>query len=235
MLFSLLVACAQNPEGVWLFHISETPDDAACGTVVSHNFVGAGLPAQALDEDEWELADSVTWSEAELFGLVSATDTGWVLLLDGGIYEASAEDESLVFVEEREELSDANAQHPSGYVFEASMAKTAVRSVSLDEGATWDVDSSDERSWAESDSWSEDIGIGANGEAPVGDYLVVDDGAGGEMAANNGFDVVDCADEPCQLSVSTVCSQSWVVRATKTDLSAEDFESVEPYETDAGL
>lgn len=231
----LLLACAQNPEGVWLFHISETPDDADCATSVSHNALAAGLPAEIEDEDEWERSDSETWSEAELFGLVTATSTGWVLLLDGGIYEASAEDETPVFREEREEVASSADEHPSGYVYEADATATRTRTITLGEGASWDVESNDEATWAESDSWADDIGVGATGAIPFGDWLVVDDGAGGTAAAANAYDVLDCADEPCQLQVTETCSSSWVVRATKTELSPEDFEAVEPYETDPGL
>lgn len=234
MLLTLL-ACASNPEGVWLFHISETAEDASCEASVSHNVLDAGLPAEILDEDEWEISDTEAWSEAELFGLVSATDAGFVLLLDGGIYEASDEDEELVFTEVREELEDSSAEHPSGYVWRASTERSQTRTVSLGDGATWDLESSDEQTWSESDSWPDDIGIGATGNIPVGDYLVVSDGAEGTLPASNVFDTLDCTSEPCQLSVSETCSRSWVVRATPTAIDPAEFDSVEPYETGAGL
>ena len=47
-------------------------------------------------------------------------------------------------------------------------------------------------------------------------------------------DLPDCSDDPCELQVESSCSLSFTLSAERTDLSAEDFEAVEPFEREAG-
>lgn len=230
-----LFACSADPSGVWLFHLAETPDAEECSTTVSHNFIAAGLPAESLDDSEWEIEASSTWSESSLFGLVSGAGAGYTLLLDGRIYE-SADGASFTYA--RSAVDDESWSHPSGYVWNASGAASVERVVSanLEEGwtGTWSSVASTSEDYEESDGWSEEIGIGAVGQIPSGEHLVEDDGADGEVAVDNGFDTLDCADEPCQLTITTDCAIEWSLSAELTDLAAEDYEAVAGYETDAG-
>jgi len=231
----LLTACSTDPSGVWLFHLAETPDGEDCGTTVSHNFIGAGLPTEEIDESEWEISESATWSESSLFGLVSATAEGFTLLLDGRIYEGDGE----TFTHVRTTDEDQRWTHPTGYQWSASETSTLeLKATStLEKGAwtgSWSAVDSQVEDYEESDGWSEDIGIGTTGQIPAATVLVEQDEAGDEVPVANLYEELDCADEPCQLSIATDCATEWGLSGELTDLSAEDFEAVAGYETDAG-
>ncbi len=239
-MFLMLLACAGNPEGVWLFSIEEEVSDADCETTVSHNFVAAGLPFEEQDEEVWDLQESVALSSHLLYGLIHQSADGWTLLLDGEIYEASvSESETLSFVGEDRTESSESQEHPSGYVYSAS----AEQELSLGVGllvdgkvatGSWSSDEQARLEVAESDGFSaEEVGF-AVGQIPSDDYLVEDDGAEGLQPALNEPDVVDCGDDPCELQVDSSCSLSFSLSAERTDLSPEDFEAVEPFERDAG-
>jgi hypothetical protein len=238
--FLMLLACSGDPEAVWLFSIEEEVSDADCETTVSHNFVAAGLPFEEQDEEVWDLAESSSLSAHVLYGLVHQTASGWTLLLDGEIYEASpSESETLSFVAEYRTESSESEEHPSGYVFESGAEQELSLGVDLLvdgplASGTWSSEEQARLEVAESDGFSaEEVGF-ATGQIPSDDYLVEDDGADGLQPALNEADVPDCSDDPCELQVESSCSLSFTLSAERTDLSAEDFEAVAPFERDAG-
>ncbi|HJN77460.1 MAG TPA: hypothetical protein QGF58_26280 [Myxococcota bacterium] len=231
----LLFACKADPSGVWLFHLAETPDAEDCATTVSHDFVGAGLPGEDIDESEWQISETATWSESSLFGLVSALSEGYTLLLDGRIYTSA---DGATFTHSRASEDDESWIHPSGYQWSSSASASLEMTVTanLEEGwsGTWSSVDSTIEDYEESDGWSEEIGIGTTGQIPSDDHLVEEDDTGTEVPVSNLFEEIDCADDPCQLSISTDCSIDWSLSAELTSLTAEDFEAVAGYETDAG-
>ena len=234
-MFVLLLACAPDPSGVWLFHVAETPEAEDCGTTVSHNFIDAGLPTEEIDESEWEISESAAWSEAAHFGLVSRAGEGFTLLLDGRIYDS---EDGAAFTHLRSTEDDESMVHPSGYQWRASERSSLEVTITatLEQGwtGTWSSLDSATEDYQESDGWSEEIGIGATGQIPSATWLVEEDDTGAEVPVDNLFEELDCADEPCQLAVETECTLEFALSAELTDLTAEDFEAVAGYETDAG-
>ena len=246
LLLTTMLGCANSQDGVWLFTLHADPDAVEdCVSSVSHNFAGASQPADdsELDDDPWTSQTLTQISAQTFFGLITSTDTGAVLVVDGQTYTGLALDEGgWRFDWTHSETVDDQDTHASGYgwtaytVAQETTAFDLTLTGELATGELWSEGSVD-ATYNESDAWSEDVAavIGTTGRIPASSYLVKDDGAGGTYGASNDWALADCSANPCTLGITQACTLAIGLDAERTDLDPAAYEGVDGAGQDAGL
>jgi hypothetical protein len=245
----LLAACATPPEGVWIFYVTLVPDDdTTCSRNVSHDFSDAYEPgAETADEDDpWTGSEVVTESEWVFFGLITPSSPGEATLVTGGlIYPGARQDDGTWLFSWASSKEDTIlSRHEDGYEFTSSSTSDATTTFDLgaegddgfDGSLTWEDASV--AGFVESDTWSEKVAaaISTTGQIPVADYLVVDDGKGGEKPATNSYDVEECTSETCTLNATETCLRSYAMRSEPTGLDEpEDYDGIDGANQPAGV
>lgn len=235
----LLLGCATSPWGTWAFTLAYTaPEGDECETAITHNFTGAHPPAAATTEDPaWTTSEDAAVSPQLFFGRVEASGDGAMLIVGAEALPGTLTEAGWTFTWTGEESSDSEASHATGYDYAAHAESTAtVRIKGTFSDGTFVGDyypeSTSLQDWSESDTWSDEAAayVGDNGEAPVGTWLVLTDGAGAEVPANNGRAVYDCETASCTLAVETACASRYALTGELTEFAAEDA----PWTEDAG-
>jgi len=232
-----LTGCT-SVDGVWLFTLHVAPDAGEeCVASVTHNFSGAAEPESDddLDDDPWTRSTLTTWSPEAFFGLITETDAGAVLVVDGETYPGSPWDGGgWRFWWTHDVTVEDKDTHASGYAWSSwvSLADLVLFDLSFSaQMATGTVTSAADfdANYTESDAWSEDVAdsVGTTGSIPSASYLVRDDGAGGSYPATNDWALTDCGSHPCTLGVTSSCGLEVGLDAELTDLDPAAFEGVD--------
>jgi hypothetical protein len=225
----LLLACGGNepldPSGVWMLQIA-AGDEAECDTLLSHNLLDATQP-----QTETETQSTTTASDMVVMARLVDSDGGLLLLLEDGVYPEDPDAERATFTWTRSETDSQTDSHAAGYALTVASEQSLTQAVYLDlprtaskvalvvEGS-WTETTSWRRTWEESDTWPDEVGVGGTGAMPASSFLVVPAGdtGGGTVPASNTQWETDCQTDPCTLSVLETCSQSRALTATLTDL-----------------
>ncbi len=245
-LFPLLLAgCATTPWGTWAFTLAVTPATGdECAVSTTHNFTGAYAPESTTVVDEsWTTTTTSSDSPALFFARLEAYGQGSMLIVgDEALPGTHNEDGSWTFAWEGESTDETVATHASGYDYTAYAASTStlkIKGTFNTETFTGDYlpQTTSLQKWDESDTWSDEAAayVGDNGEAPVGTYLVLSDGAGGEIAANNNRAVYDCETATCALTVESTCDYRYALTGQLTEFGPDDAGWLEGAGQPAGL
>ncbi len=247
LLATLSTACAPDIiDGVWQFSMQATDQSAeACTESVSHNFSFGWVPAEDVEDPDWNESEDEALSDQIFYGLITSTGPDAATLILGteaypGVHES---DGSWTFVWTSMTTSSDDDVHASGYQFSATADQT--REVTFELQNDGDVlqgtqysNSSTTQNWTESDSWNTKAltpylaGAGTRGQIPSFNYLVTDDddpksAPGSTMPQYNEGESFDCDDDLCMLNRMITCDDGWPIDAVRTTLSTgEDYEGV---------
>lgn len=233
----LATGCSSGISGIWTMSVAWPAEDA-CTDELSHNFADATPIEGDTDEpaDGWTETESETHTDQLMFVQVETMGSDEAVLIVGaqawpGVKTAKG-NYTFSWSGSDERLQDES--HSSGYQFTYSQTALSEEQIVLilDQGigsGTWEVTSSSEQSWLESDLWSKELRF-QQGAIPADQYLVVTQGQGPkqkEVPAANSRDGVECQGAQCSLSVTSACEGSLEVVLTQTDYSDEDaFQGV---------
>lgn len=236
----LLPGCATAPWGTWSFAVALTePVGDECTTSVSHNYSGADVPAEtAVTDEAWTTSAEETYSEALFFGRVEESGQGAILIIGTDALPGSQDEAGVwTFAWTGETAGNDQATHASGYDYVYTHAATStlrVKGTVNNETftGTWTRESTSRQKWDESDTWGDEAAayVGDNGETPAGTYLVLDDGSGAQVAANNARLAYDCENTGCTLSVEEGCGYTYDLTGQRTGFEGQDA----PWTEDAG-
>lgn len=228
-----LSACAGPDQGVWWVEL-EVANDGACSQSVAHNFIGASVPEEAVDEDPWIREQEDGASPAGFFALVTQDADGLLWTAEGQVLRGEKSSEGWSLEGEHFESEDRSDSHPDGYTFSSQVMNTVTNRLELTQdrdtlSGSWTLVNFAEADYDESDDWSAELGQGT--QIPASSYLLLEDGT----PATNLFDFEDCSSAPCSLSVEATCSVSASMVAVRTELDAQDFEGISDAGFEAGL
>ena len=239
-----LTACAPAPWGTWMFHREvSVPTGDECATTITHNFAGATEPAAAVDDSGWTDTTTAELTSEVLFGRIEQDEEGGAILILGSDALPGTVDEkgNWMFTWTGTTSTTAGSTHASGYAMDAANDKSSTQRVAgaFESGTfdgTYEVESDELVTYSESDLWSEEAAvlIGEHGNIPTATYLVVSDGAGGEIAAENSRTVSECAAEGCALTVESACATVNTLTGQLTDFTPDDSRWVEDAGQPAG-
>ncbi|MFT5680523.1 MAG: hypothetical protein ACI8RZ_001429 [Myxococcota bacterium] len=232
MLTLLLLACsgeALDPSGIWMLQIAASTG-GDCDTLLSHNLLDAAQPIV-----ETASESTVTASDMVVMARLVSSEGGLLLMLEDGVYPEDPERDWATFTWTRSETDSRTDSHAAGYALTVSTEQSLTQSVTLDlprkvrdsalvvDGA-WIESTSLRRYWEESDTWPDEVGVGATGAMPASSYLEVPslDTGGGTVPASNTQWEADCQADPCTLSVLDTCTDSRPLTATLTDLDPQE-------------
>jgi hypothetical protein len=246
-LWALLGCTAARIEGVWMFQL-QAADESSCEETVSHNFINASPVGEEAGSpgaiDPWTITESGTISGSLAFGQITWTREGEALLVMGGLaWPGTGDGDSWVFEWEGLETDSYSESHSQGYNYTRTLQESSITAVSLTFGerdlasGSLTEASSSLTAWSENDTWNDGrVGVGG-GQIPAGDYLVVTDPlTGAESAASNASLNQDCNNEPCSLSLSTICDSTRSLEAARTGYGDEDaYDLLEGYGQSEGV
>lgn len=240
----MLTACAPSPWGTWMFHREVTvPTGEECATTITHNFTGAAEPTVVVDDSGWADTSAAELSEQVMFGRLEQDEVGGAILILGGdaLPGTSNDKGAWLFTWTGTTASTTGSTHASGYALDAAYDKSSTLRVAgaFESGTfdgTYEVETDEIARWSESDLWSEEAAglIGEHGNIPTATYLVVSDGAGGEIAAENSRAASECAADGCALTVESACATVNTLMGQLTDFTPDDARWVEDAGQPAG-
>lgn len=256
-LLALGTGCTENPSGVWFVVLeAEASQAASCSGSLSHNFLGAQQPEDAVvTDDPWTRSTLADSSDEAFFVLFSELDAGMVMVMDGRTYRAEwpqGKDAAWRFQWEAFQVDQGEETHNTGYTWKESVQRvdtTGLTGTFTSDAFTGTLSSLAEvtSTWDEADLWLEDLAaeIGTVGRIPSDDYLVwpaatyTQTAYGGinpvDLPTVNEYATADCQVAVCTLSVYEACELTWTVTGERTDIPAADFEAVAGAGQSAGV
>lgn len=240
-LLTLLSGCsALQMQGVWMLFLDARPQDT-CQEAVSHNFINATSDPASLgggQDDPWTVTESESFSGPMVFAQITKTRKDEALLLIEGLAYPGTRGEGETWTFEWEGRSEdfTTETHSRGYSYSEALQETSLTTINLtfdgeDVAGSVAETGTGLHTWSESDTWNDNlVGMGA-GQIPVGEYLVVvNPMTGAETTADNPPTEQDCNNEPCSLSISTVCDATRTVSGVKTGYDDEEaYDLLEGY------
>ncbi|MCK6505540.1 hypothetical protein L6R53_19445 [Myxococcota bacterium] len=223
----ICTGCGSGISGIWTMSVA-WPTEDTCTDQVTHSFAGATPIASDEEEptDEWTREESEAHTDQLMFVQVETMGSDQAVLIIGaeawpGVKTAKG-NYTFSWSGSDERLQDES--HTTGYQFTYSQSAMSEEQLVLilDQGigsGTWEVTSTAEEAWLESDLWSEEVRF-QTGAIPADQYLVVTEGKGPkqvETPAVNTRDAVECEGALCSLTVTSACEGSLAVVLTQTD------------------
>jgi len=224
--------CAHG-DGIWMVYVEVLLDDPCQDEQISHNFTDAYIP-QDTGGSDWTETEEGTISDQMFFAQLIETDaTTGVLVLDDLAYPGTRDKDTWTFSwegnEDTEHTASYLSQYSYGEIVNQTTNTTFVLTMDGDAGSgTIDVNTNTTRTWQESDSWGEDVGM-FMGQIPAANFLVVyDEDMQAEMPASNSSTDSDCNSGTCEITTSLQCTTSRVFTATLTGYGGDyDYEGLE--------
>ena len=235
---ALLSGC-DNVDGTWMFtrEVTVATGDE-CTSGVTHDFVGAYLPSDSVEDTAWTETDTTEVSSDVFFGRVDLEGKSAVLIVGASAWPGVKQSGgSWVFSWDHNETGQESDQHETGYQYTSTYDTTYTTRVSGTFSAktftgTWEDTSASTSSWTESDLWSEDVAntIGTVGRVPASSYLLKLNSEGNEISASNEYATPDCDVSGCLLTVTQACGYTYDLTGAATGFSEADA----PWTSDAG-
>jgi hypothetical protein len=234
-LASLLLGGCAEMSGLWLFEFATpTADNEECTETVDHNFSGATVKS-----DDGTGAHTITrtneYSSSLAFVRFQDNGDGTGTLVVGNAVYPGVENEngSWSFEWMGYEYSSETEAFEEDYLFQQDVDSELTETfVVTFEGATASATITehalDDRAYTETDQWSKMVmkTVGDMGRIPAGTYLEVDD-KGRMVNASNEWDISDCSDADCSLTISSDCTGSWTATGTLTTFGTEEYDAVQ--------
>lgn len=230
---SLLTGCfGSGPAGIWFIEVAYDAEAGLdCVDTITENFTDGYAPSDTeVEGGEWTEDETTTGSDSAMFVQIETTAPGEAILVIGNsVYPGTWSSKTWTFEWAEERGTQSSATHRSGYTFTESTARTSTVTLQMvpdgADNATGTIDSNtvDETAWTESDEWNDTLSeqIGTTGQMPSDLYLVYDD-RDRQAPQSNTFDVVDCDDVTCRLTVDSTCAGTNDFTAMRTDYADED-------------
>ncbi len=232
---ALLLSGCSAFSGLWLFEF-ETPsdDNEECTDSVGHNFTGATV----VDDDgtgSYTSERTTVYSNSLVFGRLQGNGGGQAtLVLADEVYPGTdMGDGRWVFQWIGTAVITQLDSHELGYDYSEDRDAETTETLTLTfagDTVTGDVESQavSFRDYSESDQWNEDVAldVGDRGQIPSNVYLEVDN-KGMMNPAFNEWDVSECSDANCTLTVDSDCTTSWSVTGYRTNFGEDDYDAVQ--------
>ena len=238
---SLLVGCAYDPSGTWMFTLTYLPATGnECSPGVTHNFVGSYPPAEDADEDWTESADT-EYSDMVFFGRLEDSQEGPILIVGAAAMPGTHEKKDWTFSWTRSQVTTTTDEHSAGYSYEYTRETTSAVVVdgSIKKDlfiGTWAQEDATSDAWSESDTWSDEVlaYVPSTGQIPAASYLLRTDDTGTEVPAYNDSVSYDCGNAGCTLTVNDSCVYSYELAGVLTDFEPDDSRWTEDAGQPAG-
>jgi len=225
---ALLLLGACTPSGVYMITVPYVEGSIECDTTLDENFVDGFSPDPSDGgSSDWTYTETYTGADSVGFFHIAPTSGGTAVLTWGdSAFPGVAEGDGWTFTWAEDTQGSDTAEHKSGYSYTESFHSVTTTTFHITQPPFADIagtvsgSSTSTREYTESDKWDEGETSIYDGQIPSDQYLVYKE-SGDLYPQANDFDVKDCKDSDCTITLSDSCTQA-ATDFTAKQVSGED-------------